>query len=150
MTCLQPILRGRTTHSRPLHATHHSVHPSRIHPWTSSSTVSLDAGASTAHTPYHTPYISHTLWIRSHTQAPSEQERRRGCSGHTPTTSSHASAKSLPQGRLGRCRLAAASLPPRCRLAAASLPPRCRLAAPTQLSWARDPTRLSCSLYPLS
>ena len=38
-------------------------------------------------------------------------------------------AESGHTGGLGRCRIAAVSLPDRCRIAAGSLPPRCRLAA---------------------
>ena len=38
-------------------------------------------------------------------------------------------AESGHTGGLGRCRIAAGSLPDRCRIAAGSLPPRCRLAA---------------------
>ena len=72
------------------------------------------------------PPINHTA--PSSTQAPSEQKRRRGCSGDDAHMQVQ-SAKSLPGPHRPRCCFYATSIPPRCRRAAAALPPRCRRAA---------------------
>ena len=74
------------------------------------------------HPPPPPPPINHTA--PSSTQAPSEQKRRRGCSGDAHMQVQ--SAKSLPDPLRPRCCFYATSIPPRCRRAAAALPPRCQ------------------------